>query len=109
MTMATGKRVGYIRVSAGSQHRAAVRSDQARQNVYGQASGKDIHRRKLKAALDFLREGDRLVVHSMDRLALKVEDILRWCVSLRLKVSPSRSSKSGSHFAATTRRRIRSC
>jgi len=45
--MATGKRVGYIRVSAGSQHRAAVRSDQARQNVYGQTPGKDVHRRKL--------------------------------------------------------------
>ena len=41
------------------------------------ASGKDTKRPQLQAALDYLREGDELFVHSMDRLARNAEDVLR--------------------------------
>jgi DNA invertase Pin-like site-specific DNA recombinase len=41
-----------------------------------QASGKDTKRPQLQACLDYIREGDELVVHSMDRLARNVEDLL---------------------------------
>ncbi len=34
------------------------------------ASGKDVHRPQLAAMLGFVREGDVVYVHSMDRLAL---------------------------------------
>jgi DNA invertase Pin-like site-specific DNA recombinase len=38
---------------------------------------KDTNRPQLQAALDHIRPGDMLVVHSMDRLARNVEDMLR--------------------------------
>jgi DNA invertase Pin-like site-specific DNA recombinase len=39
------------------------------------ASGKDVNRPQLKAALDYLRDGDVLVIHSMDRLARNLDDL----------------------------------
>jgi DNA invertase Pin-like site-specific DNA recombinase len=39
------------------------------------ASGKDANRPQLQAALDHLREGDTLIVHSMDRLARNLVDL----------------------------------
>jgi DNA invertase Pin-like site-specific DNA recombinase len=41
------------------------------------ASGKDVKRPHLQAALDYLRDGDVLVVHSMDRLARNLDDLRR--------------------------------
>ena len=41
------------------------------------ASGKDTNRPQLKAAMEYLRDGDVLVVHSMDRLARNIADLLR--------------------------------
>ena len=41
------------------------------------ASGKDTKRPQLTAALEYVREGDTLVVHSLDRLARNVEDLRR--------------------------------
>lgn len=41
------------------------------------ASGKDTNRPQRQAALNHVRAGDTLVVHSMDRLARNVEDMLR--------------------------------
>jgi DNA invertase Pin-like site-specific DNA recombinase len=40
------------------------------------ASGKDTSRVRLAAVLDFVREGDTVVVHSMDRLARDLNDLL---------------------------------
>jgi len=39
------------------------------------ASGKDVHRPQLEALMDFVREGDTVVVHSMDRLARNLDDL----------------------------------
>src|SRR5206468_3184185 len=41
------------------------------------ATGKDTKRPQLTAALEYVREGDTLIVHSMDRLARNAEDLLR--------------------------------
>ena len=41
------------------------------------ASGKDTERPQLAAVLSFLRDGDTLVVHSMDRLARNLDDLRR--------------------------------
>lgn len=46
------------------------------------ASGKDTNRPQLKAALDYLRDGDVLVVHSMDRLARNISDLLQTVAAL---------------------------
>ena len=39
------------------------------------ASGKDTQRPQLEALLSFVREGDTVVVHSMDRLARNLDDL----------------------------------
>ncbi len=39
------------------------------------ASGKDSQRPQLKALLEFVREGDTVVVHSLDRLARNLDDL----------------------------------
>jgi DNA invertase Pin-like site-specific DNA recombinase len=41
------------------------------------ASGKDSQRPQLDALLTFIREGDTVVVHSMDRLARNLDDLRR--------------------------------
>ena len=46
------------------------------------ASGKDTKRPLLQAALDYVREGDVLVVHSMDRLARNLDDLRRMVLDL---------------------------
>ena len=42
------------------------------------ASGKDTMRPQLRACLEYIREGDVLVVHSMDRLARNLDDLGEW-------------------------------
>lgn len=39
------------------------------------ASGKDTHRPELERLIAFVREGDTVVVHSMDRLARILDDL----------------------------------
>lgn len=39
------------------------------------ASGKDTKRPELKALMQFVREGDTVIVHSMDRLARNLDDL----------------------------------
>jgi DNA invertase Pin-like site-specific DNA recombinase len=46
------------------------------------ASGKDTKRPQLQACLDYIREGDVLVVHSMDRLARNLDDLRRMVLDL---------------------------
>jgi DNA invertase Pin-like site-specific DNA recombinase len=42
----------------------------------------DVKRPQLQAALDYLREGDVLVVHSMDRLARNLDDLRKIVLGL---------------------------
>jgi DNA invertase Pin-like site-specific DNA recombinase len=46
------------------------------------ASGKDVKRPQLQAAREFLRDGDVLVIHSMDRLARNLTDLRRLVTEL---------------------------
>jgi hypothetical protein len=41
------------------------------------ASGKDVKRPQLEAMLGFVREGDTLYCHSMDRLARNLDDLCK--------------------------------
>lgn len=75
-----GQRIGYQRVSTIDQNAARQLDGVELDKVFtDKASGKDANRPELARALDYLREGDTLVVHSMDRLARNLED-LRWIV-----------------------------
>ena len=46
------------------------------------ASGKDVQRPQLEALLSFVRQGDTVVVHSMDRLARNLDDLRRIVATL---------------------------
>lgn len=71
-----GKTIGYIRVSTTDQN-----PDRQLENVkldkkfIDYASAKSTNRPQLKMMLDFVREDDIVMVHSMDRFARNVKDL----------------------------------
>lgn len=74
----TGQRIGYKRVSTIDQNTARQLDGVALEKCFtDKASGKDTDRPQLQAALDYCRDGDTLVVHSMDRLARSLVDLRR--------------------------------
>lgn len=74
--MATGQTIGYQRVSTAGQNTDRQLDGVAVDRMYtDHASGKDTDRPELRAALGYVREGDTLVVHSMDRLARSLVDL----------------------------------
>jgi DNA invertase Pin-like site-specific DNA recombinase len=74
-----GKRIGYVRVSSIDQNEA--RQVEALADLHidklftDKASGKNTQRPQLQAALDYMRDGDVMVVPSMDRLARNMRDL----------------------------------
>src|SRR6202167_3593902 len=80
------KRVGYIRVSSVDQHTDRQLDGQELEKIFtDRASGKDTKRPQLQAALDYIREGDLFVIHSMDRLARNLDDLRRIVFDLTKK------------------------
>ena len=80
------KRVGYIRVSSLDQNTDRQLEGVNLDKVFtDKASGKDTARPQLQAAFEYLREGDLLLVHSMDRLARSVDDLRRLVLDLTKK------------------------
>ncbi len=76
--MAVGQRVGYVRVSTVDQNPERQLEGVAVDRVFtDKASGKDTKRPELDALLAYVRDGDTMVVHSMDRLARNLEDLRR--------------------------------
>jgi DNA invertase Pin-like site-specific DNA recombinase len=72
------QRIGYIRVSSIDQNPERQLENISTDRAFiDKASGKDIHRPELDALIDFIRSGDTLVVHSMDRLARNLDDLRR--------------------------------
>ena len=73
---AKGQCVGYIRVSTLDQ-----REDRQLEGVtvdrrfVDHVSGKDVKRPQLTAMLSFVREGDTVMCHSMDRLGRNLDDL----------------------------------
>ena len=71
-----GKRVGYIRVSSVDQNtERQLEGVKVDKRFSDKASGKDTKRPQLQAALEYLRGGDVLVIHSMDRLARNLDEL----------------------------------
>lgn len=67
-----GQRIGYVRVSSLDQNERRQLEGQVLDRVFtDKASGKDTTRPELTELLRFARDGDTVVVHSMDRLAGK--------------------------------------
>jgi len=76
--MSKGHRIGYVRVSTLDQNtERQLDGIELDRTFTDKASGKDTQRPQLQAALEYARDGDFFVVHSMDRLARNAEDLLR--------------------------------
>jgi len=71
-----GQRIGYVRVSSLDQNPdRQLEQIPVDRTFTDKASGKDVARPQLDALLRFAREGDTVVVHSMDRLARNLDDL----------------------------------
>lgn len=71
-------RVGYARVSSVDQNTVRQLDGVAVERMFiDKASGKDTDRPKLDEMLAFVRDGDAVIVHSMDRLARNLDDLRR--------------------------------
>lgn len=73
----TGQHIGYRRVSTVDQKTDRQLADTPVDKVFtDKASGKSTDGRpELARAIDYVRDGDTLVVHSMDRLARNIVDL----------------------------------
>jgi DNA invertase Pin-like site-specific DNA recombinase len=71
-----GHTIGYIRVSTFEQNTdrqlEGIKLDKA---FTDKASGKDTNRPAFDDLMEFVREGDTVIVHSMDRLARNLDDL----------------------------------
>ena len=77
------KRVGYRRVSSVDQSTERQLEGIQLDKVFtDKASGKDTNRPQLQAALEYLREGDLLLAHSMDRLARSLDGLRKIVLDL---------------------------
>ncbi len=71
---ASGQRIGYVRVSTFDQNTERQLDGIAVDRIFlNKKLGKDIDREQLEAMMAFVRQGDTVVVHSMDRLARNLE------------------------------------
>lgn len=96
----TSQTVGYVRVSTLDQNTERQLEGVKLDKVFtDKASGKDTNRPQLQAALEWVREGDTLIVHSMDRLARNVEDMLRIVRELTRKGVSIRFEKESMTFS----------
>ena len=84
--MAYGQKVGYIRVSSEGQNTSRQLDGIELDKIFtDKISGKDMKRPELEAMLAYVREGDEIVVHSMDRLARNLDDLRKLVLSLTKK------------------------
>ena len=72
----SGKRIGYVRVSTEEQNpERQLEGISLDKKFIEYASGKSTNRQQLKLMLDYVREDDVVIVHSMDRLARNLRDL----------------------------------
>jgi len=71
-----GQMVGYLRVSALDQKELRqLEGIILDKRFVDKASGKDMHRPQLQQLTEYVREGDTVVCHTMDRLARNLDDL----------------------------------
>jgi DNA invertase Pin-like site-specific DNA recombinase len=78
-----GQRDGYLRVSSLDQNEVRQLEGLALGKTFtDKASGKDVKRPQLEAMQSFVRQGDTVFCHSMDRLARNLDDLRRIVLGL---------------------------
>ena len=71
-----GQVVGYLRVSSLDQKELRqLEGLHLDKRFVDKASGKDLHRPELEQLTGYVREGDTVICHSMDRLARNLDDL----------------------------------
>jgi DNA invertase Pin-like site-specific DNA recombinase len=74
--MSKGMRVGYIRVSTIEQNPdRQLEGVTLDKKFIDKCSGKNTDRPELSYMMEFVREGDRVLIHSMDRMARNLQDL----------------------------------
>ncbi|MCG2574763.1 recombinase family protein [Acinetobacter sp. ME22] len=72
-----GHKIGYVRVSSVEQNTGRQLEGIELDRIFvDRASGKNTDRPKFQEMLNYVREGDRVVVHSMDRFARSLKDLV---------------------------------
>ncbi|WP_230126974.1 recombinase family protein [Citrobacter freundii] len=72
-----GQKVGYVRVSSVEQNTGRQLEGIEVDRIFvDRASGKNTDRPKFQEMLNYVREGDRVIVHSMDRFARSLKDLV---------------------------------
>lgn len=78
-----GQMVGYLRVSALDQKELRqLEGIDLDKRFTDKASGKDMHRPQLQQLMEYVREGDTVVCHAMDRLARNLDDLRKIVLGL---------------------------
>jgi DNA invertase Pin-like site-specific DNA recombinase len=83
------KRVAYVRVSSVDQNPErqfeSIKAVDPDKVFTDKCSGKDTKRPQLEAMLSYVREGDTVVVHSLDRLGRNLDDLRKAVSDLNSK------------------------
>jgi len=76
MKKATGHNIGYVRVSSVDQNLDRQLGGEEMDKIFEEkASAKAANRPKLQECIQYLRSGDTLHIHSIDRLARNIVDL----------------------------------
>lgn len=82
-------KVGYVRISTKEQNTARqdelMKSLEVEKVYTDKLSGKNTERPELRKMMDFVREGDILVVESISRFARNTRDLLELTATLEIK------------------------
>lgn len=81
--------IGYIRVSTSDQNEArqveALKKENCEKFYIDKCSGKNLQRPEFKKMMDFIREGDTLIISEYSRLARSTSDLLSTVNTLNSK------------------------
>src|ERR1700733_128763 len=95
-----GQTIGYRRVSTFDQNTDRQLEDADLDRVFeDKVSGKDLKRPQLTAMLAHVREGDMVVVHSLDRLGRNLDDLRKLVTDLTSRGVRVRFEKESLTFA----------
>lgn len=96
-----GSNIGYIRVSSAGQNEGRqLEGVDLEKTFTDKASGGSTDRPKLQEMLEWVREGDIVHVHSMDRLARNLSDLRSTVKQINKKGATVRFQKEGLEFSS---------
>lgn len=91
--------VGYVRVSTVDQNTERQLDGVALDKMFeDKCSGKDVNRPALQALIEYVRDGDTVVVHDISRMARNLEDLLQLVKAFNAKGVAVRFNKEGLSF-----------